>query len=418
MTLEYPDVMNDLTDARRRFESGPVQYLAEFVPSEVPAGDVAQLVLTLQSTVDAPIRARVDLSLPRPRGKLRRLAESPFEVMETVIHLTLEDGEVGQLTLPVRIHAKVPPAKYPFKVRIESETTPGAARTRSTSSQNQIKESRIRYPQGLGITQIASWGFEAAKKNVQDVDLEVVAATDEPEEAALTPQFQSVWMPQHWNLVAAARREVNERRLYTLSELTADRVFVSMFQEAPMWFAESGVKLHVGEALLVAKMLTSTVTHLLSNAVGQECLLVPILAYALANKQPTGDVLWLVTQLGYTHVLELAIAQSFTLVEQVVGRQVWSAVEQRAARDYIIESLSAGTSLPVGFLYLPLILGGLVVARELVMDGEDVEQTLGLLQTAKSQRTDAFSSQEWRDLDDIFELLLVKQTSALSPKFS
>ena len=159
-------------------------------------------------------------------------------------------------------------------------------------------------------------------------------------------------------------------------------------------------------------MLTSTVTHLLSTAVGQECLLVPILAYALANEQPTGDMLWLVTQLGYTHVLELAVAQSFTLVEQAVGRQVWSAVEQRAARGYIVESLHAGTPLPVEFLYLPLILGGLAVARELVMDGEDVEQTLALLQAARGERTDAFSSQEWRDLDEIFGLLLAKQTRA------
>ena len=31
MAIQYPDVMNDLTDARQRFESGSVQYLAEFV---------------------------------------------------------------------------------------------------------------------------------------------------------------------------------------------------------------------------------------------------------------------------------------------------------------------------------------------------------------------------------------------------
>ena len=415
MTIEYPDVMNDLTDARHRFESGPVQYLAEFAPGVVPAGDVAPLVLTLQSTVDVPIHVRVDLSPPRPRGKLRRLVEMPFEVMDTVIRLTLEDGEVGQLIVPVRVHSQVPPAQYAFRVHIESESKSGATRTRPTSNQNQIKGARIRYPQGLGITQIASWGFDTTRKNVQDVDLEVAGGTGESEETRITPQFHSVWTPQHWDLVAAAKRQVNERRLYILSELPADRVFASMFQEGPMWFAESGVQLHVGEALFVAKMLTSTVMNLLSNLVGQDCLLVPIFAYALANEQPTGDVLWLVTQLGYTHVLELAIAQSFTLVEQALGRQAWSAVEQRAARDFITESLSEGTPLSVEFLYLPLILGGLAIARELVLDGEDIGQTLGLLQAARAERTDAFSSQEWRDLDDIFGLLLDKQTSVQPP---
>ena len=182
-----------------------------------------------------------------------------------------------------------------------------------------------------------------------------------------------------------------------------------------MWFAESSVQLHIGEALFVAKMLTSTVTHLLKTVVGQDCLLVPIFAYALANEQPTGDVLWLVTQLGYTHVLELAIAQSFTVVEQVLGRQVWNAAEQRAARDFITESLNAGTPLPVEFVYLPLILGGLVIAREWVLDGEDVDQGIRLLQTAKAERTDAFSSQEWSDLDDIFGLLVAKQSNVKIP---
>ena len=358
MTLEYPDVMNDLTDARLRSESGSVQYLAEFVSGEVPAGHVARLALTCQNIVGAPTRLRVDLSVPKPRGKLRRLSQAPFEVMETVIRLTLEGGEVGQLTVPVRVHVQVPPDKYAFTVHVESETQPGAARARPTSTQNQIEGLRIRYPQGLGITQIASWGFDAARRNVQDVQLEVVESAGEPPEASLAPQFNSVWTPQHWDFVSTARRELDERRLYILSELTTDRVFASMFQESPMWFAESGVQMHVGEALLVAKMLTSTVTHLLSTAVGQDCLLIPIFAYALANEQPTGDVLWLVTQLGYTHVLELAIAQSFSLVEQAVGRQVWNVAEQRAARDFVIESLNTGAPLPIEFLYLPFNPGG------------------------------------------------------------
>jgi hypothetical protein len=409
MTRQYPDVMNDLTDARLRFESGSVQYLAEFGPGPVAAGDVAQLVLTLQNTVDAPLHVRTLISLPRPRGKLRHVTEAPFEIRETTVRLTLQDGEVGQLILPVRIDSGVPPGKYVFGVRVESEARPGAARARPSSHKNQLEGLRIRYPQGLGITQIASWGYEAAKRQEQDVSLEVSEGTDQPSHADIAPQFTSVWMPQHWDVVAAAWREVNERRLHILPELTADRILVSMFRESPRWFAESGVQVHIAEALLVAKILTFTVTHLLSKVTWQDCLLVPILAYAQANDQPTGDVLWLFTRLGYTHVLELAIALSFTLVEDTVGRQAWSAAEQRAARDYIVESLNAGTPLPAEFLYLPLILGGLVVAREIVSKGEDVMQTIGLLREARAERADEFADPEWRDLDGIFGELVAKQ---------
>jgi hypothetical protein len=410
MALAYPDVMNDLTDARHRFESGSVQYLAEFTDPVAPGG-VVPLVLTLQSVTDTPINVRVDLSAPRTRGKLRRLEQEPFEISETVIRLMLQDGEVGQLRVPVRVHPEVPAGEYVFVAHVESESGRGATRRRPSSSQNRIAGLSIRYPQGLGINQIASWGFETTRKRTQEVALQVADNANEVKAGSVVPRFESVWLPEHWDIVVAARREVAERRPYILSELTRDRVFVSLFQETPMWFSQSGLQLHVGEALLVTKILTATVARLLGSPTGQECLLVPIFGYALANEQPTGDVLWLVTQLGFMHVLELAIASSFTLVENVVGRQVWTYAEQRAARDFIVASLNEGTPLPAEFLYLPLILGGLVVVRDLVLEEEDVEQTIGLLQGARAERSDEFAGQEWRDLDEIYNLLVTRQVA-------
>jgi hypothetical protein len=247
---------------------------------------------------------------------------------------------------------------------------------------------------------------------VQELELEVLPALSESEESGIAPQFHSVWMPEHWEVVLAAEREVNERRAIILSTLEADRIGAAVLQESPAWFAGSGIQLHVAEALFVAKMLTYTVLHLVRDVPGQDCLLVPIFAYALANHEPTGDVLWLATQLGYAHVLELAIALSFALLEKEVGREVWSAAEQRAARDYIVESLSAGSPLPVEFLYLPLILGGLAAASEVTFEGEDVSQSVGILQAAKAERSDGFAREEWQDLDDIWELLVARQENA------
>jgi hypothetical protein len=55
------------------------------------------------------------------------------------------------------------------------------------------------------------------------------------------------------------------------------------------------------------------------------------------------------------------------------------------------------------------------VARDLILDGEDVGQTIGLLQAARAQRVDAFDSQEWRDLDDILSQLVAKQMNVQPP---
>jgi hypothetical protein len=136
MTRQYPDVMNDLTDARLRFESGFVQYLAEFGPGPVPAGDVAQLVLTLQNTLDAPLRVRTHVSLPRPRGRLRRMTQAPFEIGETVVRLTLQDGEVGQLILrgPCRVRGQS--RRHPCAPQLAQEPAQGAKNPLSTGSRH------------------------------------------------------------------------------------------------------------------------------------------------------------------------------------------------------------------------------------------------------------------------------------------
>jgi hypothetical protein len=138
---------------------------------------------------------------------------------------------------------------------------------------------------------------------------------------------------------------------------------------------------------------------------------VPILAYAQAEALSAADVGALVTGVGYPHVLELAIALAFALVEETLGREPWLAAEQRALRDLILQCQSTGSDLPVEFLYLPLILGGLVVAHDLAMEGENIQQSLDLLYAAKRKRSEAFADAELAAINDVFEELLTRQMS-------
>jgi hypothetical protein len=152
--------------------------------------------------------------------------------------------------------------------------------------------------------------------------------------------------------------------------------------------------------------------YFLSVPAWQECLLVPILAYAQSEDLPTVDMRSLVTGIGYPHVLELAIALAFSLIEETLGRKPWLPAEQRALRDFVLRCQNTGAPLPVEFLYLPLILGGLAVAHELVLEGESVQQSLDLLCAAKKTRAEWFADSELAELNDIFEELLTRQMSA------
>jgi hypothetical protein len=326
------------------------------------------------------------------------------------LRLTLAEGEVGQVIVPVGVAAEVPPESYRFVVSVESATYEGAQRARPERSETQVEGLKIRYPQGLGISQLLSWGYRAQHQAEQPLSLEVIKGEGQASDD-LAPRYESVWTPEHWGLIVRAQREVNDRRLHVISELTARALFADFLRESKASFEGMGIQLDLGEALFVAKMLTHTTVYLMSDPAWQDCLLVPILAYAQAEGLSTADLRYVVTGMGYPHVLELAIALAFALVEEELGREPWKYAEQRALRDLVLQCQRTRASLPVEFLYLPLILGGLVVAHELVFQGEDVQQSLELLNAAKKKRAESFADPELAEINDLFEELLTKQMS-------
>jgi len=138
-------------------------------------------------------------------------------------------------------------------------------------------------------------------------------------------------------------------------------------------------------------------------------LLVPIYAYARLADQATEDAVWLVTELGVTHVVELAVSLSFALIEEMLDRELWSPTEQRAVRAFVADSLGEGKTLPTEFLYLPLVLGGLAVIDRASLEDNEIGESLRLLRKAKDTRTELFSEEDLRELDHAFERVFARQ---------
>ncbi len=122
---------------------------------------------------------------------------------------------------------------------------------------------------------------------------------------------------------------------------------------------------------------------------------------------PTDNATWLVTEVGYSRIVRLAIALSFALVESALKRQPWLLEEQRALADLVVGNLESGHPLPVEFLYLPLLMGGALVMREVVMEGEDPQQSLQMLAQAKKERAEDFVG-EAAETGELFDSLLAR----------
>lgn len=407
MAIEYPDVMNDVTDARQRYESGAVQYLAWFSPPQTSPGSAPNLILVVQSVMDVPVRVQIRLGLPEVDRKLKNLPQPLFNLFQPEIGLTLESGEVIKLTVPVYVQKHVPAGAYPFAVAIRSAPGEQGERIRARQGTDRMGAIKIRHLEGLGITQITPRGFQVREAASQSVPLQVVPGGEAPQPMPeLKPSLDSLWTLADWEPIPPAQRELNERRIHIMPELTASNLYLPFMEQTTILFEGAGVRLHVGEAILVAKMLTYTVLYLSSNPAWMDCLMVPIYAFAQAAGEPTDDVIWLLTGLGYSHVLELSVALAFSLVEEALGRQPWTAEEQLALRKFIVECLDAGEALSREFVYLPLVLGGVVVADQVVMEGEDVGETLALAAKARAAQSDLFADPDLQPIGEAFDRLL------------
>jgi hypothetical protein len=181
---------------------------------------------------------------------------------------------------------------------------------------------------------------------------------------------------------------------------------VGLFSEAQRRFAEAGVPLRVGEAIALGKILTYTTRYFLANSDLQDGLLVPIWELALQYELPTADPLWVLPNVGFRHILRLSVALSFGLIKQALGRIPWSLEERRGVISLVADTVDAAQSLPVEFLYIPLLMAAATINRQIALENEDVVHSLKLLKKAKAARADVFSDPDLAEAGQMFDQII------------
>jgi hypothetical protein len=161
---------------------------------------------------------------------------------------------------------------------------------------------------------------------------------------------------------------------------------MAFLEESQERLREAGLPLHMGEALFLAKILTYTVEYFFKRADWQDAILVPAYMLAFRYDLPTDDPVLLICRADYARMARLAISLSFGLLRLRTHRDLWSREEQLAVAGLVSERVESGGLLPAEFLYLPLLLGGVLVAGEVQMPGEKPAQSLALLGQAYRKR--------------------------------
>ena len=398
MVVQYPDVLADFMEASQRFEADGIQYVARLDPVAIHSGQATTLQFTLQSAVDAPVNFTLALEVPKTPKKTQG-----FQISQPQIQFEIQPGEVNELRVPI-FAADVPAGNYIFRLNLQGKLTQKAQRTRPPKSGNRMPVIPIRDIVGLELAPTIGSEYNSKTEKRPTLNLSVQGGV-EPDPIDLAPTLVELWKPEEIELQVRAVKEFHDRRLHILPPLTRPVLFTAMLNESQQRFTDVGMSLSLGEAIFLSKMLTQTLEIFLSHEVLQDGLFIPAFQRLLASEVPFDNATWLLMKFGYTHITNLAIALSFGLLENHWKKRLWPIEEQRALRNFIVGQLRQGEAIPIDLLYIPLILGGVLVARQIVLPGEKPEESLASMRKSRDARLADLSQSDEQTLHLLDELL-------------
>lgn len=407
MAISYPDAIGEHIDAQERYFTGGLQYAGYFSPASMAPGQIAHLYLFLQNVLNVPMTAGVKINPPQT-GFLRG-GKPLLEVGKIEIETQLGAAEAGLLTIPVTTTEHAGDGTLSLTVEVKATTKDKGDRIRPAKSSSKLDSTLIDSPVGLNLVSSlgASYTERSAKKASFELD---IAGQAQPSQQALnlTHTYEKFWGRQDAKFFNKAAQEIHERQVKLKKDLTVEALYANLYGESVAKFADTGLGLRVGEAIILAKILTYSCQYFLSNGDLANGLLLPIWERAFAIEADTTDGLGLIRTVGYHHLLRISVALSFGLIGQLFGRHFWSLDERQGVANHIADSIEMGDSLVLDFLYLPLLMAGTQISNKLKLKGEDPSHTLSLIYTARQARRELFADADMTQVNKIYNRIFQK----------
>jgi hypothetical protein len=408
MAIAYPDIIGDFLTTTERFGASGIQYAAYFEPARISPGEMANLYLFLQSTVNVPVKVQFQVT-PPTSGGFFRAKKSLLELMHTTIALELGPAEAGLLTVPVTTTEHTRNGQLALTIVPKTATQGRGKRIRPQQSKTKLDQNLIDSPVGLDL--VSSLGATYTEKSVKKAEFPLTV-DGTPKVLARAPKlnyrYDKIWDETNLEHFNSAIQELNARQVKIRNEFEVEKLYVNLYAESVARFADCGLPLRIGEAITMAKILTYSSQYFLSSPKRANGLLVPIWERAYREGADTTDSLSVLRTVGFNHTVRLAIAVSFGLISKGVGKQYWSLEERQAVANHIADTVDSGQPMDLDFLYLPLLIAGTRIADKVRMRDEDPKHSLALMHAARTKRNMLFADDDMAKADKIYNRILKK----------
>lgn len=400
-SLQFPDVLGALTGGER-CNIGVLQLALGVRQRVARAGRPFEVLLLAQNAVDAPVDLTAVLQLPE--GFVSKRAR---------IVVGLSPMESGYIVLPVAANPQTPAGsayKLAMSVEVKVEGNPPRVRPLErglmVGSDDLSPESAERVEALKGVTFSTSKRFG---RNVLETSIDLLSGG-----IGKIVDFAPGWVSL-WTLVdlrdeaALVRRFADTLRFRVLPALQRARTIGPLTEETERRFAEAGYPLKPVEALMIAKVMALILEYAMPKESSHNPIaagihnVVPLLSdganldaaprwfhgmiRALArDPRMAYHAPSVVQKLLYEDLLRDAILFAFETIATATGEDLGSDADRSHFADGLVNGLNTHQGIDFFHVYLPLVVGGIMINGQISAPEENTIETMRLMWTSLDER--------------------------------
>lgn len=397
--LSYPDLLGYVTGGVR-FNLSVAQVAAAVRPPEgVRAGQVIPVVVIAQNMLDDDIDLTATVHIPdvdarRNKGK--------FSVKTPRYVVGMKAAEVGILVIPVSTTLDITPADgYTITIDFESKPT-GKSRERIRSAEGGSFDPSFVPPDALKkLNTLKDLKYEAQKRmgrSTITLTFSILPARlNQPVDDIRAGWISICKLADYTDPRFAMYKFADLITTELLPRLRRDTMFRPLVETTKARFAKAGYALRDAEALLIARLMALILEYAAPSDTAHGFVIAGhhnIKALLMKDPRQLDSNLrlprWFQAMIGaigkdvraasapaqvipqfvYDELLYDAILYGFDLVTGATGEDLGSQEEMREYARQNIDRLNRG-GMDFSRVYLPLVLGGILINDKLLMDKEE-----------------------------------------------
>lgn len=434
MPVNYPDVLRYVTNGLDPYTVGPVQFAMTTRPRIVQSGRPIEIVLLVQNTIDADVEVTATLHKPEKDAsgdKGRFLTGTDRLVID------LKAAEVGFVKLPITTMPDVAPSKeYLVWMDIAVKMGKKGETIRTTEGAEAVSfdPSRLPRSQQEHIADLKRRSFYVDERSgfLKSKGLQVRFAVKPGKGGKplnLKPGWVSLWTLADQDDINVMFSNYQEAlRLRVVPTLTRDTYLKPLQYQTATHFEKAGYSLHDIEIDAIAKLMTLILEYGNAGHTGHspiEAGAYNLLPYIRQGYTPPADKPmtlphWLARYLrvvtnderalkvperaipltAYNALLRDALLFGFDVIENATGENLGTAEEKAGYADAFEEKFKQKRALDFSYVYVPLVLAGIIIYDRVLMP----EERLGDVLDQMKQMLDARENEFTEENEAIFKL--------------